>query len=57
LHRAQLVQQLTHEEPAERVAVNIANPMLGGRFPWAEPVKRYSPQELNEAKSVLSAIR
>lgn len=39
------------------VAVNIANQMLGGRFAWAQPVKRYSPQELNEAKSVLSAIR
>ncbi len=39
------------------VAVNIANQMLGGRFHWAEPVKRYSPQELSEARSVLSAIR
>jgi hypothetical protein len=38
------------------VAVNISNQMLGGRFGWVEPVKRYSPQELNEAKSVLSAI-
>jgi len=100
--RSQLIQRLTHEQPAERiaglrdlpyvndvgllkqvvpllddtrpglnvgpshgpyfirvcdVAVNIANQMLGGRFSWAEPVKRYSPLELSEAKSVLSAIR
>jgi HEAT repeat protein len=39
------------------VAVNIANQMLGGRFGWAAAIKRYSPQELNEAKSVLFAIR
>ena len=39
------------------VAVNIANQMLGNRFPWADPKKRYSPEELNEVRSVLSAIR
>lgn len=39
------------------VAVNIANEMLGQPFPWVEPVKRYSPQELSQAKSVISAVR
>jgi len=39
------------------VAVNIANQMLGGRFPFTERTRRYSPEELNEVKSVLATIR
>jgi HEAT repeat protein len=39
------------------VVVNIANQMLGGRFRWVEPRKRYSPEELNEVRRVLSTIR
>jgi len=39
------------------VVVNIANQMLGNRFGWVQPVKRYSPQELNEVRSALAAIR
>jgi hypothetical protein len=39
------------------VAVNIANQMLGGPFPWAQPVKRYSPQELQQVKSVLASLQ
>lgn len=38
------------------VAVNVANEILGKPFPWVEPIKRYSPQELSEAKRVLSAV-
>jgi HEAT repeat protein len=39
------------------VAVNIANQMLGGRFRFVERVKRYSPEEINEVKRVLSTIQ
>ncbi len=39
------------------VAVNIANEMLGQPFLWVEPVKRYSPQELSQAKSLIGAVR
>ena len=39
------------------VAINVASQMLGARFAWAEPTKRHSPQEINEARVVLSAIQ
>ncbi len=39
------------------VAVNVANEMLGKPFPWAQPVKRYSPAELSQAKSTINAAR
>jgi HEAT repeat protein len=39
------------------VAVNIANEMLGGPFPWVQPVKRYSAAQLLQAKGVVAGIR
>jgi HEAT repeats len=38
------------------VAVNVANEMLDKPFPWVEPVKRYSPEQLSEAKAALAAV-
>ena len=39
------------------MAVNAANELLGGPFSWVQRVKRYSPQELEQAKMALSGIR
>jgi hypothetical protein len=39
------------------VAVNVANEILEKPFPWVEPVKRYSPEELSQAKSTINAAR
>lgn len=38
------------------VTVNVANEMLGGVFPWAQPIKRYSPEEIAQAKAALNAL-
>lgn len=38
------------------VAINVANEMLGGGFAWAQPIKRYSPQEIEQAKAVLVSL-
>jgi hypothetical protein len=38
------------------VAVNVVNEMMGRPFPWVQPVKRYSPQELSQVKQLLAGI-
>jgi len=39
------------------VTVNVANEMLGGLFPWVQPVKHYSAAELQQVKAVLAGMR
>jgi hypothetical protein len=38
------------------VAINVANEMLGNPFPWVQPIKRYAPQEIDQAKAALAAL-
>jgi HEAT repeats len=38
------------------VAVNVVNEMLGRRFYWVEPRKRYSPEEIAQIRKILASI-
>jgi HEAT repeat protein len=38
------------------VAVNVVNRMLGGRFPWVQQMKQYSPAEIAQVRAALSLV-